>query len=89
MEKFFIRRGVNDCKIVIPKNAHIVEETAAEELVSYIEKALSVKLPIVSEKDASGKCIYVGHTEYAKRNGVLGKSNENWIIKMLDGREIG
>ncbi|MBR3848074.1 MAG: DUF4838 domain-containing protein [Oscillospiraceae bacterium] len=88
MEKLFIRRGVNDCKIVIPENAHIVEETAAEELVNYIEKALSVKLPVVSEKDASGKCIYVGHTEYAKRNGVLGKSNENWIIKRLDGNLV-
>jgi len=84
MEKFFIRRGVNDCKIVIPENAHIVEKTAAEELVSYIEKALSVKLPIVAESEAEGKCIYVGHTEYAKKNGILGKSKENWIIAVKE-----
>ena len=50
MKIIFISKGVADCKIVIPENAHIVEKTAAEELVSYIEKALSVKLPIVSEK---------------------------------------
>ena len=43
-----------DCKIVIPDNAHLVEKTAAEELQNYIEKALSVKLPVVSEGEAEG-----------------------------------
>lgn len=82
MEKIFLKKGVADCKIVIPDDAHIVEKTASEELVNYIEKALSVKLPIVNEKKASGKCIYVGQTEYAKAAGILGKSMENWIIAM-------
>ena len=80
MEKIFLKRGVGDCKIVIPENAHIVEISASEELVNYIEKALDTRLSVVSEKAASGKCIYVGHTEYAKSNGILGKSKENWII---------
>ena len=84
----FLKRGVNDCKIVIPENSHVVEKTAAEELVNYIEKALSVKLSVVSEKEASGKCIYVGHTDYAKANNILGKSKENWIIKALDGNLV-
>ncbi len=84
MEKVFLKKGVNDCKIVIPDNAHIVEKTAAEELAKYIEKALSVKLPIICECSSSGKCIYVGTTEFAKAAGAIGKSEENWIIKMVD-----
>ena len=84
----FLKKGINDCKIVIPENAHIVEKTASEELLNYIEKSLSIKLSIVSENEAEGKCIYVGHTEFAKKNNVLGKSKENWIIKMVDGNLI-
>ena len=57
---------------------------AAEELAKYIEKALSVKLPIICECEASGKCIYVGTTEFAKNAGAIGKSEENWIIKMVN-----
>ena len=40
----FLRKSIADCKIVIPENAHIVEKTAADELLKYIEKSLSVKL---------------------------------------------
>ena len=85
MEKKFLVKGVCDCKIVLPKDAHIVEKTAAEELSKYIEKALSIKLPIVCECKAEGKCIYVGMTEFAEKNHVLGKSQENWIMKMVSG----
>ncbi len=88
MEKILLKRGVNDCKIVIPENAHVVEKTAAEELCNYIEKSLSIKLSVVSESEAEGKCIYVGHTEYAKKRNILGKSKENWIIAMADGNLV-
>ncbi len=88
MKNIFLEKGKNDCLIVIPDDAHIVEKTASEELVNYIEKSLSVKLPVVSEKDANGKCIYVGHTGFAKKNGIIGKSKENWIIKMADGNLV-
>ena len=84
----FLKNGVCDCRIVIPNDAHAVEKTAAEELVNYIEKALSVKLLVVSEREAEGKCIYVGQTEFAKRAGIFGKSKENWIMKMVDGNLI-
>ncbi len=88
MEKTFLTKGICDCKIVVPSDAHIVEKTAAEELCDYIEKSLSIKLPIVSEKEASGKCIYVGQTEYAKKANLVGKSIENWIIAMADGNLV-
>ena len=80
----FIKKGEKDCKIVIPNDAHIIEKTASEELVNYIEKSLSVKLAVVPESEAHGKCIYVGHTDFAKKNGVLGKSKENWIMKTVE-----
>ena len=88
MEKVFLKRGVEDAKIVIPQNAHVVEKTASEELCNYIEKSLGIKLPIICECKAEGKCIYVGHTEFAKKNNVLGKSKENWIVKMHNGNII-
>ena len=88
MDKVFLTRGVADCKIVIPDDAHVVEKTAAEELCNYIEKSLGVKLPVVMETEAEGKCIYVGHTEYARKNNILGKSKENWIIAMLGGNLV-
>ena len=88
MKNVFLTKGTADCKIVVPDNMTIVEKTASEELVNYIEKTLSVKLPVVFENAAEGKCIYVGHTEYAKKEGVLGKSRENWIIAMRNGSLI-
>lgn len=68
--------------IVIPVNAAPVEQTAAEELQMYLEKVYGVKLPVCAEGDAYSKAFYIGHTEYAKRAEILGKSTENWIIKV-------
>ena len=74
--------------IVIPADSAPVEETAAEELKGYLKKALDVELAIKKEGEAFNKAIYIGHTDYAKAAGVLGKSKENWIIKMVDGNLI-
>ncbi|MBR3848461.1 MAG: DUF4838 domain-containing protein [Oscillospiraceae bacterium] len=83
MKKIIAERDRREYSVVIPDNAHAVEKTAAEEVTEYLKKALSINLPTVSEKDASGKGIYIGHTEFAKDAGVIGKSKENWIIKMV------
>lgn len=88
MKMRLLTRGVADCKIVLPENMTVVEKTAADELVDYIEKTFSVTLPVVTENKADGKCIYVGHTEYAKNEGVFGKSRENWIIAVRNGSLI-
>lgn len=82
MKKLIAKKGKSEYSVIIPKNAHIVEKTAAEELVSYFDKALSVKLPVISEKSATKKGIYIGQTEFARKNGIVGKSKENWIMKM-------
>ncbi len=70
--------------IVIPACSAPVEQTAAEELQGYLKKALGAELAIKKEDEAAGKAFYIGHTDYAKNAGVLGKSKENWIIKMVD-----
>ena len=74
--------------IAIPVKAAPVEQTAAEELRQYLRKALGAELPIRNEQDISGKAFYIGHTQYAKAAGVLGKSKENWIIQAVDGNVI-
>lgn len=83
MKKVIAKKEKSEYSIVIPNDAHLIEKTASEELASYLEKSLSVSLPIVFEREASGKCIYVGHTEFAKNENVIGKSKENWIINMV------
>ena len=52
------------------------ELVAAQWASSFLEKALGIKLSVLSEKDASGKGIYIGHTELAKKAGIVGKEKE-------------
>lgn len=82
MKKILAKKGNSGYSIVIPKDAHIVEKTAAAELSSYLEKSLGIKLPTVSEENFSGKGIYIGKTEFANKRNIIGKSKENWIMKM-------
>lgn len=78
MKEIFLKRGQNDCKIIIPENPTSVEKTAAEELRTYIEKSLGTLLDIITENGFDGKkAIFVGHTEYAEKNEIKEKSCEN------------
>ena len=88
MKTVFIQNRTSEYAIVIPVSAAPVEQTAAEELRQYLRKALGAELPIRDERDISGKAFYIGHTQYAKAAGVLGKSKENWIIQAVDGNVI-
>ncbi len=74
--------------IVIPAVSAPVEQTAAEELQLYLKKALGAELSICKEGEPVSKAFYIGHTEYAKAAGINGKSEENWIIKLLDENVI-
>ena len=74
--------------IVVPAAFAPVEQTAAEELQLYVKKAFGVELSICKEGESVGKAFYIGHTQYAKAAGILGKSEENWIIKMHDGNIV-
>ena len=76
MKTAFVKRGVSDCKIVIPENAHVIEQTAAEELVNYFEKALDtvrnikavifvLKLKISDNFNRTIHTVSIGHIESA------------------------
>ncbi len=75
-------------KIAVPDSASLVEKTVSAELQEYIKKATGAMAEIVEESKAEGTVIYVGHTEYAKKNSLLGNSKENWIIKAIDGNIV-
>ena len=77
-----IDKQKTDYCIVIPKSPAPVEQTGAQELACYLQKALGVTLAIVEEGTESGKAFYIGHTDYAEKAGISGNSKENWIIRM-------
>lgn len=83
-----IKNRKTDYTIALPNNASVVEKKVADELATYIDKVFGLRLPIVSETMALGNAIYVGHTEYAKENGVTGDSTENWIVCVKDKNVI-
>ena len=88
METTLIFNGETDRSIVLPAFPGAAEKTAAEELQAYLNKAYGALLPIRSETDGSERGFFVGHTKYAKRAGLLGKSEENWIIAMSGGNLV-
>ena len=83
-----IQNGTTDYAIVVPDICSIVEEKAALEIQTYLCKVTGTTLKIVPEKLNTGNGIYVGHTEYARQNNVLGESKENWRIKVVDNKVI-
>ncbi|MBQ9797737.1 MAG: DUF4838 domain-containing protein [Clostridia bacterium] len=88
MKITLIRSNATDYSIVIPVNFSPVEQTAAEELQHYLKKAFGIGLDLKTERESVDKAFYLGHTEYAKKAGIIGKSKENWIIKMHNGNPV-
>ena len=82
MKYAIINGKKSEYSIIIPSESTAVEQTAAKELKAYLKKAFNIEFCIKTENEASGKAFYVGHTDYACRAGVKGKSKENWIVKM-------
>lgn len=62
--------------IYIPRNASMVENTAAKELSLYLEKATGKVFPIRAE-DGGTPGIYVGHTDFAAARGVSAPTGRN------------
>jgi len=78
--------------IILPSDANIWEETAAEELSSYLEKATGKKLSIMTENanDQRKGLIYIGRTKYAMQLGVDFEAfnAEQWMIRTCNGNLI-
>ena len=88
MKITMIENGQTQYCIAVPIRMAAVEETGAQELQSYLKKALGVELPIVAEEAVVQKAFYLGHTEYAKTAGICGNAKENWIMQMHDGNLV-
>lgn len=82
MKISIVSNNQTNYKVVLPQNPHIVEETAADELVTYFKKVFGIDIAVAKENEFSGKGIFVGRTAYAEKLGISGDSKENWIIKM-------
>lgn len=75
-------------QIVIPVLATAVEQMAATELQTYVNKITGIKPAIKTEGQHSGACVYVGATDYAQRNDVAyptegDTKGEAWVIQAV------
>ena len=83
---------INNMQIVLPAEPTVYEQTAADELVSYIQKITSARLPVVNEGSAEVTAgIYIGNTQFAAANKVKypeAQYNEGWAIKAVKGNLV-
>ena len=88
---FCLSLAVISMEIVLPTDAGIFEQTAAEELQSHLEKAYGEK-PALSKEGTEGDKlrIYVGDTEFARANGLNVKSmgREEWVLKSTGSKAL-
>ena len=72
-------------QVIVSAEQTLPEKTAAEELAGYLKKITGADFSIQKESEFKGDvpAIYVGQTEYARKNGVdfarLG--DEEWIVR--------
>ena len=83
---------INNMQVVLPAEPTVYEQTAADELVSYVQKISSVRLPVVTEGSAEVTAgIYIGNTQFASQNKVTypeAQFNEGWAIKAVKGNLV-
>lgn len=84
--------GLDLCamQIVVPDDATLVENTAAQELQTYLHKITGIKPDIHTERQHSGAGIYVGATNCAAENSITypiegDEKEEAWAIKAIGG----
>ncbi len=80
---------LNNMQIVLPAEATVYEQTAADELNTYFEKITGNKLSVVTEGTKEVLAgIYIGDTQFASVNNVTypeAQFNEGWAIKAVNG----
>ncbi len=86
---FVLEKG-RPVTIVLADSPIPAEQTAAEELRTYLGKIIGAPCTIVPETKAAAPAIYVGPTALARQAGIdcgqLGK--EEWILRASDGNLI-
>lgn len=83
---------INSMQIVLPAEPTVFEQTAADELATYIQKITSVRLSVVKEGTVEVPAgIYIGNTQFAAANKVKypeAQYNEGWAIKAVKGNLV-
>ena len=79
-------------QIVLPASATAVEQMAATELQTYVNKITGTSPVIKTEGQHSGACVYVGATGYAAQNNISyptegDENGEAWAIQAV-GRDL-
>ncbi len=94
------RNGQAIMAIVIPASTNRFEDLALQDLKQYLEAMTRAEFKVVPENqiDPNQAAIYLGHTEFAVRNGIVFSElqKEEWILKssasnliITGGRPIG
>ncbi len=81
----------NAGQIAISKNPSKFEKTAADELKYFLNQIGNSEYKIILETDVSGEnIIYLGQTEFAKKNRIDFASfdKEEWILKTINGNLV-
>ena len=60
---WLFHNGKSNYRIVISAEASTSEQTAARELQKYINQVSGVELPVTTDINTRGHCIYVGYNE--------------------------
>lgn len=70
--KYVVKYGVSDYKIVVPKVAPVVVSLAATELRDFIKKSTECDLPIITDDEVSdgGKYLSVGQTTLLRQTDI-------------------
>ena len=83
---------ITESVVILPRKATLTENTAAKELISYIEKSTGKKIKLIREGEETQRqnLIYLGHTKYASINGFNFNclDTEQWFIRTVNGNLI-
>ena len=82
----FAKDGKALAVIAVPENMTDLELIGRDDLVHALKKITGADFTVVSEKNAVSPAIYLGNTQYAKRNGADAAqfADEEWLIKTAD-----
>ena len=83
---WLFHNGKSNYRIVISAEASTSEQTAARELQKYINQVSGVELPVTTDINTRGHCIYVGHNErVATLTGAQkpNKDDESFTIRTI------
>ena len=79
----FTKDGKPVCVIAVPEKCSDLEIMAKDDLAGILKKITGADFQIVPENQVKGPAVYLGFTNYARKNGAdfTKLENEEWLIK--------